>query len=203
MSKNRSTLIWVAVGSALLGSLGTMIYFDSSQPTENLTQLSGKSDPGRPPKPQWQNAAKTTLDGNGSAQGNDTFTAQNRRVNQYPKPTLDNPPPAKQVREEAAQDSHTTPQSLIAFAEDLAESLQTAYTNSEARYNVSRQLIACAKDSQAKGAAQAARALCLTNLERLKEKFPEELSPGFQSLIAELPEDLLFVAGINRASEEK
>ncbi|MBM3383432.1 MAG: hypothetical protein FJY29_13500 [Betaproteobacteria bacterium] len=206
MSKNRSTLIWVAVGSAVLGSLGTLIFLDSSPSSDSRTQLSGKSEPGRPPKPQWQNSAANGAGANGAevvTQPTDSLTAQNRRIPKYPKPTLENPPAATQVREEVALDSHATPQSLIAFAEQLTESMQAAYTNTEVRYNVSRQLMACAKDAQSRGAAQAARALCLTNLERLKDKFPEELTPGFQSLVAELPDDLLFVAGINKAKEGK
>jgi hypothetical protein len=178
-----------------------MIFIDSSQPSANLTQLSGKSEPGKPPKPLWQNASSNNE--NSPTQPTDSLTAQNRRVAKYPKPTLENPPAAKQVREEVALDSHSTPQSLIEFAQQVAESIETAYTSSDVRYNVSRQLIACAKDAQSMGAAQAARALCLTNLGRLKDKFPEELSPAYQALIAELPDDLLFVAGINKASEEK
>jgi len=51
------------------------------------------------------------------------------------------------------------------------------------------------------GSAQAARALCLANLERLKNKYPDELSASYLSLIAELPDDLVFVAGVRTTTD--
>lgn len=198
MSQNRK-LLFVAVGSALLGISATLIFQDANQDGGQGKTLSRKTDSLTPPKPLWEKPPAAVPNGN---------TPQNPREAtvrplKTPSPSLENPPQTTQVREDAARDPHSTPQALLAFAETLSVSLQGAFADRETRYTVSRQLIACARDSQSRGSAQAARALCLYNLERLKERFPEELSPSYQSLLAELPEDLIFVSGVEKNSGEK
>ncbi|NBO38689.1 hypothetical protein EBU99_08910 [bacterium] len=196
MSRNRSALFLVAIGSAVLGGIASQIFRDSSQDPANATTLNRKTDPGRPPKPLWRA-------GIGEVEVPKSEVKVVAKLSPTPKPSLENPPLIKQIREEVAQDPHATPQALLAFAEQLAVNMQGAFQDREVRYNVSRQLMACARDGQARGSAQAARALCLSNLERLKSKFPDELAPSYQSLVAELPDDLLFVAGVSKTTEEK
>lgn len=201
MSRNRATIVLVAIASVIVGVVATLIFQDSSRQPASLTQLNRKTEPGKPPRPVWENEPAIASQPKDAA--GRVIASNNLKRSSFPKPTLESPPQAKQVREDAAVDSHSTPQALLEFAENLALSMQGAFADQETRYTVSRQLIACARDAQARGSAQAARALCLANLERLKNKFPEELSPSFQSLMAELPDDLLFVAGVSKTSEEK
>ncbi|MEN9809141.1 MAG: hypothetical protein RLZZ488_708 [Pseudomonadota bacterium] len=198
MSQNRK-LLFVAVGSALLGITATLVFQDSNQEGGQAKALSRKTDSLTPPKPLWEKPP--------AAMPVDT-TPQNTREAavrpvKTPSPSLENPPQTIQIRENVARDPHSTPQALLAFAETLSVSLQGAFADKETRYTVSRQLIACARDSQTRGSAQAARALCLYNLERLAERFPDELSPSYQSLLAELPDDLIFVSGVEKNSGEK
>lgn len=198
MSQNRK-LLFVAVGSALLGIVATLVYKDADTDSGQGKTLSRKTDAVTPPKPLWERPPAAIPE-------EKTPQLSGGSVNKSEKaesPTLENPPQTKQVREEASRDPHGTPQTLLAFAETLSASMQGAFADQETRYTVSRQLIACARDSQARGSAQAARALCLYNLERLKERFPDELSPSYQSLLAELPEDLIYVSGVEMNRREK
>jgi len=193
-------ILAVAVGSALLGAVVTIIALDDSNERTNTKSMSRKTDGIQPPKPEWEKPA--------SAAKTDALTQETGRLRspttaKSQRPSLENLPQVNQIREEAGRDPHSTPQSLLAFAEELSVSMQGAFSNRETRFDVSRQLIACARDGQAKGSAQAARALCLYNLERLKERFPEELAASYHSLLAELPEDLIFVAGVTKQGGEK
>lgn len=201
MSRNRASIVLIAISSVFAGVVATLIFQDSARQPASLTQLNRKTEPGKPPKPFWENEpaiASRARDGSER-----DIASNNLKRPSYSKPTLESPPQGKQARENVAADSHSTPQTLLEFAENLAQSMQGAFADQETRYTVSRQLIACARDAEARGSAQAARALCLANLERLKNRFPEELSPSYQSLMAELPDDLLFVAGVSKTSEEK
>lgn len=200
MDKNRVLILTVAIGSAVLGGLATLLYQDATQESGEGKTLSRKTDTLQPPKPQWMDpapgaASKETTGPEG--------TNPSRAAGKPPRPNLENPPLREHIRDEVAQNPHVTPQALLVFAEELSVSLQGAFADKETRYTVSRQLIECARDKQTRGSAQAARALCLYNLERLKDKFPDELSPSYQSLLAELPEDLIFVSGVANGSEEK
>lgn len=199
MSSNRKVIVLVAVGSALLGVLATLLYQDTNGDAGGGKSLSRKADSWQPPKPQWVNPPRDSIAGKQEKPP----IANPPRVAKAMRPNLENPPQVTQVREDTARDPHSTPQALLAFADELSVSMQGAFTDRDTRYAVSRQLIACARDVQARGSAQAARALCLYNLERLKERFPEELSPSYQSLLAELPEDLIFVAGVAKNSGDK
>jgi len=204
MGQRGGRTLALIVGSAILGSIATMIFIDSSQEQTQQTQLNRKTDPRVPPKPAWKNVPDGVRDDVVSAQ-EPTENKQALATNAAPLPqnrkkkeriTLDNPPKAAQLRDEAQLDAHGTPRALLEFAEELAQSMEGAFANPDNRYQVSRQLITCARDSESKGSAQAARALCLANLERLKNKYPNELSASYLSLIAELPDDLVFVAGV-------
>jgi len=200
MSSNRKMILIVGLGSALLGVVATLVFQDSSRDVNQAKTLQRKNDMFSPPKPVWA----STPDSAAGNQGPNTGEKKRERVaGNIPRPSLENPPAVTQIRDEAAQNPHNTPQALLAFAEEMSLQMQGAFADRETRYTVSRQLIACARDGQAKGSAQAARALCLFNLERLKERFPDELSPSYQSLLAELPEDLIFVAGVTKPNVEK
>lgn len=199
MAQPAGRALALIIGSAILGSLATLIFVDSSQEESRQTQLSRKTDPNTPPKPIWNRPPEGIGDVQEPSQSRTVEKKSQRpkkRVARQVKPTLDNPPKADQVRSDAQADVHGTPRALLEFAEALAQSMEGAFANPDARYQVSRQLISCARDSNASGSAQAARALCLANLERLKNKYPEELSAPYLSLIAELPDDLVFVAGV-------
>ncbi|NBW80277.1 hypothetical protein EBR21_00850 [bacterium] len=200
MGSNRKLILIVGLGSALLGVVATLVFQDGSQKTNQAKSLQRKNDSWAPPKPMWVKTPDSTANKQEVASGE---RRSERDVGNSPKPTLENPPAVTQVRDETAQNPHTTAQALLAFAEEMSIQMQGAFSDRETRYTVSRQLIACARDGQAKGSAQAARALCLFNLERLKERFPDELSPSYQSLLAELPEDLIFVAGVTKPNVEK
>lgn len=201
MKRNQSTIVWASIASAIVGALATLLFVDSSYELQSRTNPAQNLDAGKPPKPEWKTSAKQP-DG-APTDGRNSIASDQQRRALYPRPSLESPPQAKQTKEDASADPHTTPQALLEFAEQLAKSMEGAFSDQETRYTVSRQLIACARDAQARGSAQAARALCLANLERLKNKFPEELVPSYQALLADLPEDLLFVAGVKKASEEK
>lgn len=204
MAQHGGRALALMIGSAVLGSIATVIFLDSTPEQSQQTQLSRKTDPNIPPKPIWKSAPDEIreLRKNGKTSekpvpdsvvnvANDT-----KPITKRVRATLENPPVAAQLRAEAQLDAHGTPRALLEFAEELAQSMEGAFANPEARYQVSRQLMACARDAESKGSAQAARALCLANLERLKNKYPDELSAPYISLIAELPDDLVFVAGV-------
>lgn len=200
MASNRKWTLIVGIGSALLGVVATLVFQDSSSGPNQAKTLQRKTDAWTPPKPVWAKMPESTKESSNAA-------PVEKRVDQgagkSPLPSLENPPAIAKVREEANQNPHSTPQALLAFAEEISVSMQGAFADRETRYTVSRQLMACARDSQAKGSAQAARALCLFNLERLKERYPDELTPSYQTLLAELPDDLIFVAGVTRPNVEK
>lgn len=200
MSKNNWKIIWVSVASAVLGAFSVLLFLETSYELQSRNQMSPSVPSQKPPKPKWKSISSQQ---DSSKEAENSINTDQPMNSGYPTPSLENPPQTKQVREEAASNVHGTPRALLDFAEQLAKSMEGAFAEQETRYNVSRQLMACARDSQSRGAAQAARALCLANLERLKNKFPEELAPSYQSLIAELPEDLLIVAGVQKTSEEK
>jgi cell division protein FtsN len=200
MSGNWRIIAAVAVSSAVLGAVVTIIARDADDNRPNATSFSRKTDGLQPPKPQW---ASTPAANAGAATNGRADSGSPVRRAALPKPTLENPPQVAQIRDEVTQNPHVTPQTLLAFAEQVASSMEGAFASKETRFEVSRQLIACARDGQSKGSARAARALCLSNLERLKERFPEELTASYQSLLAELPEDLIFVSGINGPVREK
>jgi hypothetical protein len=207
MSQRGGRTLVLVIGSAILGSIATMIFYDSAQQQSQQTQLNRKTDPRVPPKPIWKNSPEGLAEDKSAAQAeikkqpsaNSPFPAK-KNAQRVPV-NLDNPPKASQLRGEAESDPHGTPFALLEFAEELAQSMTGAFANPDDRYQVSRQLIACARDSDSKGSAQAARALCLANLERLKNKFPDELSASYLSLIAELPDDLVFVAGVRTTTD--
>lgn len=201
MNREKATVVWASLISAVIGAVVMLVFVESSHELQSRNQFKTADDSNKPPKPEWKTQAKSTEQIQQPLEN--SITDSQLRTARFPKPTLENPPETKQVREEAATNLHGTPQALLEFAEQLAKSMEGAFADQETRYTVSRQLIACARDAQARGSAQAARALCLANLERLKSKFPEELSPSYQALVAELPDDLLFVAGIQKTSEEK
>ena len=204
MSQSGGRTLVLIIGSAILGSIATMILVDSAPDHGQQTQLNRKTDPRVPPKPMWNNepseTKENTVTSQVPAQSPQANVAANSAAPQKRKrkerATLENPPKAAQLRDEAQLDAHGTPMALLEFAEELALSMEGVFANPDNRYQVSRQLIACARDSDSKGSAQAARALCLANLERLKNKYPSELSASYISLIAELPDDLVFVAGV-------
>jgi hypothetical protein len=188
------------VSSAIFGAVVTIIARDADGDRSNSKSFSRKTDGPQPPKPEWAAAPSGK---NSQTQPQDSVNNTSGRGSRGPKPSLENLPQVLQIREEIARNPHGTPQTLLAFADELAKSMQGAFNDRETRFEVSRQLISCARDGQAKGSAKAARALCLSNLERLKERFPEELTASYQSLLAELPEDLIFVAGVARTGGEK
>ncbi|MEY4065889.1 MAG: hypothetical protein RIR26_2097 [Pseudomonadota bacterium] len=197
VDKKRWAVAAIALASAVLGSIGTQLYYESSETPHPSTRLNSKTDRSKPPQPLW-NIKSTTEETEVSEQQPPAEPA----APPPPEVSLENPPQVKPMRDEVARDLHTTPQMLLRFAEKLASDMQGAFENQEQRYKVSRQLIACAR-AQTNEPAVSARALCLANFKRLKSKFPEELGPSFYSLLAELPEDILIVAGADKASEEK
>lgn len=200
MSGNWRIVVAVAVSSAILGAVLTIIAQDANEDRSNVKAFNRKTDGLQPPKPYWEKTPSAAVK---ETQTQQSRTSPSERVARSSKPNLNNPPQVKEIREEVERNPHATPQTLLAFAEEIAASMDGAFANKETRFEVSRQLIACARDGQSKGAAKAARALCLSNLERLKERFPEELTASYQSLLAELPEDLIFVAGVAGTSREK
>lgn len=199
MDRNRKLILTVAIGSALLGGLATLLYQDANKESGQGKTLSRKTDTLQPPKPKWIDGGPGAAAGDKNGRGGE----RTARAAKTSRPNLENPPARDQIREEVAQNPHVTAQSLLAFAEELSLSMQGAFADKDTRYTVSRQLIDCARDKQTRGSAQAARALCLYNLERLKDKYPEELLAPYQMLLAELPDDVIFVSGVTPNSEEK
>lgn len=207
MSRQRGGIFVVSLGLLVVGTLAYLLYFDSASQTRGGgARLNRKGDPLRPPKPEWNAVPKNATNGMNVENNDDSASRDESSLittAMQPKPSLENPPQKEQIREQVRKNPHATPKALLAFAEELANSMQGAFSDRETRYTVSRQLITCARDSTAKGSAQAARALCLYNLERLNQRFPDELMASYQSLIAELPEDLIFVSGVSKNSAGK
>lgn len=207
MSQRGGRTLALIIGSAVLGSIATMIFVDSAPEQGQQRQLSRKSDPRVPPKPLWENVPEGIQNRDKPAPQKEVSRTGTRSSQQAGKTAkrvrvnLENPPKASQLRDEVQVDAHGTPLALLEFAEELAQSMAGAFANPDDRYEVSRQLIACARDTDSVGSAQAARALCLANLERLKNKYPDELSASYLSLIAELPDDLVFVAGVRTTTD--
>jgi hypothetical protein len=213
MNSKRTWTLLVGVGVAVLTGTVLWVWQEdwAQEPRQKL--LSRNTDPMRPPKPNWESAisknekesfSTNSIDDGASPQQPATANGENSRgTDGVSRPTLEHPPRSADVRKEAARQPHSTPQALLTFAEELSVSMQGAFNDPATRYEVSRQLIACARDGQSKGTAQAARALCLYNLGRLKERYPEELTPSYQSLLAELPEDLIFVSGVSKNNGEE
>lgn len=195
--RKRWRIVAIALASAVFGSLGTQIYYESGDTSNPSAGLNSKTDRSKPPQPLWN--IKNSAD-DAQVAGPSVASTPSGAIDQ--EVNLENPPQTKPMRDEVARDMHTTPQLLLRFAEKLAGDMEGAFENQDLRYKVSRQLIACAR-AQTNEAAVSARALCVANFKRLKNKFPEELAPSFYSLVAELPEDILIVAGADKASEEK
>lgn len=78
-------------------------------------------------------------------------------------------PKHRTVWEEAEQDPHTTPPSLLKFAREMAPLMERALANPKDAELLTNELEQCMLNDTL---AQSARALCLSNAERLAAKHP-------------------------------
>lgn len=79
--------------------------------------------------------------------------------------------PDKQVvREEVEKDPHKTPESLLNFAQKTGPLMEKALKNKTSSYELLGTLRDCALDESV---AEAARALCVSNMEKIAKVYPE------------------------------
>jgi hypothetical protein len=74
------------------------------------------------------------------------------------------------VRAEVARDPHRTPESLIKFATNMGPLMQKAYKNNDDAGLMVKELRDCATDESI---AKSARALCVSNVEKIAKTHPE------------------------------
>ena len=79
-------------------------------------------------------------------------------------------PDKADVRAEVASNPHRTPESIINFASALGPLMDKAHKNSEDANLLMKELHQCALDETV---AQTARALCLSNAEKLAQSYPQ------------------------------
>lgn len=96
-------------------------------------------------------------------------------------------PPDTKVKDEAGENPHRTPESLITFAEKMGPLVEKAMTNKEDARKLINDLRDCALDNQA---AHSARALCLSNADKLAAAHPE-LKGKASQIRSETPEDIV------------
>lgn len=96
-------------------------------------------------------------------------------------------PPDTKVKDEAGENPHRTPESLITFAEKMGPLVEKAMTNKEDAKKLIVDLRDCALDSKV---AHSARALCLSNADKLAAAHPE-LKGKAKQIRSEAPEDIV------------
>lgn len=82
-------------------------------------------------------------------------------------PATLHPPSLTEVRAEVERDPHSTPESIIRFAQGLAPAMETALASEPDARALQPKLARCARDSEVDSTA----ALCLVNSKRLADKY--------------------------------
>ena len=104
--------------------------------------------------------------------------------------------PSKSVlAEEAKNDLHATPRSLLEFAEKMAGVMEGALNDKVRAKTAFLDLSECVS-TKSPDLPRSIRVICLANAERLSKKYPSEFANDFLNLVNETAPDLLSQAGV-------
>ena len=98
------------------------------------------------------------------------------------------PPLLSTLREEIKLNPHTTPQSLVEYAQQIGKRMENAMTSS---YNASllfEELTECVESQDYQG-SPSLQAFCISSAERLAQAHPEDLMMKYKEMLEKVPED--------------
>ncbi len=98
-----------------------------------------------------------------------------------------NPPEKKQLLKDMVEDGHSTPESLIDFAQNIVPHVQRALTVESYSQTVMTYLADCALDSEERSIPETVRATCYMNAFKIFKQYPEKFKNSFESLKSNLP----------------
>lgn len=143
----------------ILFSIGILFYFGDEQTPEDILVIQNKPEPMR--KPLIENSSlRNTGTPTGSAPTLDPSEIESLR---------DAMPETQDVKAEAGKNPHSTPRSLIKFAEELGPMMEKALNNSVDADLMMKEFFDCVADESI---AVTARALCVSNAEKIAQNFP-------------------------------
>lgn len=170
---------WVLTSMGALALVGAVSVFWANDPTPESTELAATKDP----IPARLRGGETTP----SSPTTDESVAPQSNAPALSDPQDDpnllagSAPDPRQVLEEARENPHQTPQSLIDFAHQLAGPMERAQKSEKDALPVFAQMETCATDQVGLQPIQA-RVVCLANAARLAELYPAPLAARYQAL---------------------